>query len=75
MTRRELLLPLAALLCAFGVGMSADWRTAAPKPAQAARHADCCLDPTCPPGCAPDCPPGCCGLTAKEPCSDCPPCP
>ena len=23
------------------------------------KAADCCLDPTCPPGCSPACPPGC----------------
>jgi hypothetical protein len=76
MNRRKMLLPLAALLCALGLGMSADSRTVAPKPAQAVRHADCCADFTCPPGCAPDCPPDCCGITVKTPRhQDCPPCP
>jgi hypothetical protein len=75
MIRRKMLLSLAALLGALGLGVSADSRTATPGPAQVSRHIDCCADPTCPPGCAPDCPPDCCDLTTKATCLDCPPCP
>lgn len=55
MTRRTWL--LAGLMAAFTAG--GVWAGVAITNARSAKAADCCLDPTCPPGCSEVCPPNC----------------
>ena len=55
MTRRSWMLAVAMLsLTAGGV-----WAGLALANARTTKGGDCCLDPTCPPGCSEECPPDC----------------
>jgi hypothetical protein len=70
-------LALAVLLSVLGVGMANSPSTVAKTVLPVAKVADCCVDPTCPPGCCAECPPWCVGSTVakKTKCCDSPPCP
>jgi hypothetical protein len=81
MTRRTWMTagaPALALMIAGGV-----WAGLAFANARPAETGDCCVDPTCPPGCCPECPPDCTAPTAAKcettggqvPCCEDPPCP
>lgn len=81
MTRRAILLMgVAAMLTLTAGGVLAAWANAR----TTTKAVDCCLDPTCPPGCSEVCPPDCCPVstaattktTAKTSCCcDDPSCP
>ena len=77
MRRLKALSALTVLLSVLGFGMANSTPTAAKPVPPAARVADCCDDPACPPGCSTECPPNCNGSTVakRTACCDCPPCP
>jgi len=57
-------LPLMAVAVVFAVYHQAN--AAAPVQAKTVKAVDCCLDPTCPPGCSEDCPPNCCDVASVK---------
>jgi hypothetical protein len=77
MRKYKAFLALAVLLSVLGIGMANATPTAAKLVPPAAKVADCCADPTCPPSCSTECPPDCKGsaVAKKTACCDCPPCP
>jgi hypothetical protein len=77
MRRFKALSALTVLLSVLGVGMANPTPSAAKPVLPAARVADCCDAPACPPGCSTECPPNCNGSTLSKltACCDCPPCP
>ena len=54
--------PLLAVVAWVGLA----YANAATSVKTSAKGVDCCLDPTCPPGCSEDCPPNCCDVASEK---------
>jgi hypothetical protein len=59
-------LPLLMAAAWVGIYHTANAATPANAPAKTVKAVDCCLDPTCPPGCSEDCPPNCCDVVSVK---------